>query len=418
MEKVAVIGQGYVGLPLAMGAVDAGFDVVGIDVDTKRVKQLSNGESFVEDIPSERLVEAITTGRYSASTDWQDAAGYDICVITVPTPLVEGAPDLEYVMEAGRSAAKLLHPGATVILESTTYPGTTDQVLRPLLENASDLTAGVDFHLGYSPERIDPGNRVWTLGTTPKLVSGIDAPSLERVKGFYDKIVGQTVPVSSTRTAELAKLLENTFRHVNIALVNEIAMVARDLETDIWEAVSAAATKPFGYMPFTPGPGVGGHCLPIDPSYLSWQAKRKARQEIRMISVANDVNEHMPDYVVRRITSGLNRNSLATKGSRILILGLAYKKNTGDSRESPALAIATSLVGMGANVRAVDPYIDPLKAPDSVECVALTESEVAHADAVVIATDHDEFDFDLVARSGKYIFDTRHRCSGPQVDHL
>ena len=265
-QRVVVVGQGYVGLPLAMRAVEAGYRVVGFDLDADRVKRLAAGESYVEDVPSEQLSDAIATGRYRATAESRHCAGFDVAVITVPTPLREGIPDLSFIEDSARTLGRFVRPGSTVILESTTYPGTTEELVATILEEASGLTVGEDFHLGYSPERIDPGNPTWRFDNTPKVVSGIDERSLEAVRGFYDALVSQTVPVSSTQVAELAKLLENTFRHVNIALVNELAMFASELGIDVWEAVDAAATKPYGFMKFTPGPGVGGHCLPIDPS--------------------------------------------------------------------------------------------------------------------------------------------------------
>ena len=331
-SKLVVVGQGYVGLPLAMRAVEVGYHVVGYDTDAARVKRLAAGQSFVEDVSAEALQAALASG-YEPSSEPRSCRGFDVAAITVPTPLREGNPDLSYIEEAARTVARYLRPGATVILESTTYPGTTEELVGPILEEGSGLVAGADFALGYSPERIDPGNQEWTLVNTPKVVSGVDPASLEAVRSFYDSLVERTVPVSGPKAAELTKLLENTFRHVNIALVNELAMFAADLGIDVWEAVEAASSKPFGFMAFTPGPGVGGHCLPIDPSYLSWRVKRALGQSFRFVELANDVNDHMPDYVVRRVIEALNRRRLAVNGSRVLLLGLSYKRNTGDARE-------------------------------------------------------------------------------------
>ncbi|HET6697674.1 MAG TPA: nucleotide sugar dehydrogenase [Nocardioidaceae bacterium] len=398
---VVVIGQGYVGLPLAMRASQVGYRVVGIEPDPVRARRLRAGDSYVEDIPSDELRTALAAG-YLPTEEYADAAGFDVAVITVPTPLRDGNPDLSYIESSSRSLAPLLRPGVTVILESTTYPGTTEELVAPLLEEGSGLKAGVDFHLGYSPERIDPGNRTWTFVTTPKVVSGVDETSLAAVRGFYDSVIEQTVPVSSPREAELSKLLENTFRHVNIALVNELAVFSHELGIDVWQAIDAASTKPFGFMRFTPGPGVGGHCLPIDPSYLSWQVKQALGQPFRFVELANDVNDHMPDYVVRRVTALLNTDRKAVNGSRLLLLGMAYKKNTGDARESPAPRVAQLLVGMGAQVRACDPHVDTAL-PDGVEQVELTAEEVAAADLVVVLTDHDAFDFSLVAEAGRVL---------------
>jgi len=414
--KLVVVGQGYVGLPLALRAVGAGFTVVGYDLDVDRVKRLSDGRSYVEDIRDDELAAALATGRYLATDDPAGLAGFDIAVIDVPTPLQDGNPNLSYVEEAAATLAVHLTPGATVVLESTSYPGTTEELVVPLLEDGSGLRAGRDFHVGYSPERIDPGNPTWRLDNTPKVVSGIDAPSLAAVSDFYGRLVDVTVPVSDTRVAELTKLLENTFRHVNIALVNELAMFASDLEINVWEAIDAASTKPFGYLRFTPGPGVGGHCLPIDPSYLSWKVRRSLGQPFRFVELANDVNEHMPDYVVRRLMLALNREGRAVKGSRILLLGLAYKRNTGDAREAPGTTIARSLVSLGADVRVADPHV--LGETSSFTFVEVTADEVRAADAVVLITDHDGFDYELISEHARFILDTRNRLDGPAVERL
>lgn len=417
-RKLVVVGLGYVGLPLAMRAVEAGYSVIGVDTDELRVKRLGAGDSYVEDIDDVRLMAAVDSGRLHATTEYDRTVGFDVCVITVPTPLRVGVPDLSFVECAGRSIAAHLTPGATVVLESTTYPGTTESLLRPLLEEGSGLKAGEDFHLGYSPERIDPGNSEWRLENTPKVISGIDSASLRHVERFYGDIVERTVPVSSCRTAELTKLLENTFRHVNIALVNEMAMVSRQLGADIWEAVDAASTKPFGFMPFRPGPGVGGHCLPVDPSYLSWQVKRLLRQDLRFVGLANEINDNMPTHVVRRIVRGLNERGKPVKGSRVLQLGLAYKKNTGDIRESPALTLARSLLTLGARLVVAEPHTDAYLVPPDITRVELCEAEVRAADVVVVATDHDDFDYALVERVGAYVLDTRNRCRGDRVEVL
>jgi UDP-N-acetyl-D-glucosamine dehydrogenase len=274
-KKVVIVGQGYVGLPVAMRAVEVGYNVVGIDLDVNRVGNLRRGVSYVDDVPDRQLQHAISSGRYLATDDYDDTADFDIAVITVPTPLRDSLPDLSYIEESAKSLAKRLKKGTTVVLESTTYPGTTEELLVPILETGSGLVASVDFYVGYSPERIDPGNKTWGFKETPKVVSGLDEVSLSFVQSFYDDLVDQTVPVSTPKEAELTKLLENTFRHVNIALVNELAIFANQLGVNVWEAIEAASTKPFGFMKFTPGPGVGGHCLPVDPSYLSWQVRRQ-----------------------------------------------------------------------------------------------------------------------------------------------
>jgi len=418
MRRLVVVGQGYVGLPLAVRAAETGWRVVGFDVDGRRVKHLLAGESYVEDVASSRLAAVLASGRYRPSTEARDVAGFDVAVVTVPTPLAEGNPDLSFVEQAARTLARFLRPGATVILESTTYPGTTEELVGPLLEEGSGLTVALDFHLGYSPERIDPGNPVWGVHNTPKVVSGVDAASLAAVRDFYAGIVEETVAVSGTREAELTKLLENTFRHVNIALVNELAMFAADLGIDVWEAIDAASTKPFGFMRFTPGPGVGGHCLPIDPSYLSWRVRRSLGHSFRFVELANDVNDHMPDYVVRRLTMALNRRRRAVNGSRVLLLGLAYKRNTGDARESPAEAIVDRLLRLGAEVRAVDPYVVEEHVDQRVARVEATPEELQAADAVVLVTDHDCFDYPAIVANAAYLLDTRHRITAGTVEHL
>jgi UDP-N-acetyl-D-glucosamine dehydrogenase len=421
--KVAIVGQGYVGLPLAIRSVEVGHDVVALDVDDRRVERLKAADSYVEDISSSQLAEALATGRYLPTIDPTDLAGFDVALITVPTPLKDGGPDLSFIEEAGRTLAAHLKPGATVVLESTTYPGTTDELLAGLLTEGSGLVAGRDFHLGYSPERIDPGNKAFGLTGTPKVVSGVNAGSLEAVQRFYDSIVDKTIPVSGPREAELTKLIENTFRHVNVALVNELAMFAADLGVDVWEALDAAGTKPFGFMRFNPGPGVGGHCLPIDPSYLSWRVRTTLGQSFRFVELANDVNDHMPEYVVKRLMVALNTRKLALNGSRTLLLGLAYKPNTSDMRESPAIGVAQRLVRLGADVRYVDDHIPDLKASsldlaDRFVRAHLTVEELKAADAVVVLTDHDDIDYDFVAKNARYVFDTRHRCRGEVVEYL
>ena len=417
-RKLIVVGQGYVGLPLAMRGVEVGYDVVGFDLAEGRIKRLSIGESYVEDVPHAQVEAALATGRYEPTNDPRLCEGFDVAVIDVPTPLKDKVPDLSHVEAAAGMLAQYLRPGAMVVLESTTYPGTTEELVAPILEAGSGLIAGTDFHLGYSPERVDPGNKTWALTNIPKIVSGVTDASLEAVQGFYAELVSETIAVSGTREAELTKLLENTFRHVNIALVNELAMFAADLGIDVWEALEAASTKPFGYMGFLPGPGVGGHCLPIDPSYLSWKVRRTLGQSFRFVELANDVNEHMPDYVVQRLLVAFNnRNRRAIQGSKVLILGLAYKANTGDAREAPGTEIIERLVSLGAEVRVVDPHLSD-EPEGFYTMVDLTPAELARADAVLLVTDHDAFDYDLVRRHARFILDTRGRLEGPNVERL
>jgi UDP-N-acetyl-D-glucosamine dehydrogenase len=407
VSRVVVMGQGYVGLPMAMRAVDVGHTVIGYEPDRNRLRSLLEGSSYVEDVSSESLKAALASGRYVATADSADLAGFDVAVISVPTPLREHAPDLAFV----RSASELLGPhttiGSCVVLESTTYPGTTEEVMLPILEELSGLKAGPDFYVGYSPERIDPGNKKWDFVTTPKIVSGMDESSCKVVQEFYDTIVNRTVAVPGTREAELAKVVENTFRHVNIALVNELAIFAHDLGIDLWSVLDACDTKPFGYMRFNPGPGVGGHCLPIDPSYLSWHVKNSLGHNFRFVELANDVNEHMPEYVVRRLTSFLNERERSIKGSSFLLLGLAYKKNTGDARESPAIHVAQQLHALGGNVRAVDPLVEVYQVPSFVERTELTQEAIERADVIVLLTDHDSIDLAMLAPHLGKVFDTR-----------
>ena len=407
--RVVVIGQGYVGLVVAMRASEAGFDVVGFESDERRAARLAAGDSYVEDVPDEVLAAALRRG-YRPTSDPADIAGFDVGIISVPTPLAEGLPDLSFVESASHLFAEYLRPDVLVILESTTYPGTTEELVRPILEQGSGLEAGSDFLLGYSPERIDPGNRQFGLHNTPKVVSGIDEASLAAVEAFFGSFVEATVPVSGTGEAELTKVLENTFRHVNVALVNEIAMFAHDLGIDAAEAIDAASTKPFGYMRFTPGPGVGGHCLPIDPSYLSWRVKQHLGENFRFIELANDINEHMPAYVVRRVQAMLNRDRKAVNGSRIVVLGLAYKPNVGDAREAPSTPLIARLLELGAEVVAVDPHVgDDYPNGAAARATEMTADLLADADAVVLVTDHDVWDYDLLVAAGVPVLDTRNR---------
>ena len=417
-ERAVVMGQGYVGLPVAIRAVEAGYDVIGYELDETKVTALNAGSSHVEDVTDERLAAALASGRYRASSDTADLTDFDIAVISVPTPMREGAPDLSYIERASETLAPFVREGSTVILESTTYPGTTEELAGPILAAGSGLDVGTGFHLGYSPERIDPGNARYHLENTPKVVSGVDETSLRKVDEFFSRLVETTVPVGGTREAELTKLLENTFRHVNIALVNELAVFAHELGIDVWEAIDAASTKPFGYMRFTPGPGVGGHCLPIDPSYLSWQIERSLGRTFRFVELANDVNSHMPDYVVQRIQSTLNEAERSVKGSNVLVYGLAYKPNTGDARETPSVPVCELLVDLGAKVTVVDPHVADRQFPTGTERGQGTADELAAADLVVILVDHARFDLDGIVASGRPILDCRRCVDGPNVERL
>jgi UDP-N-acetyl-D-glucosamine dehydrogenase len=409
--KVVVVGQGYVGLPVAMRAAAVGFRVVGFDVSPERVKALQAGQSYVGDVGDAELGAALAGG-YQATSDPADLADFDVAVISVPTPLNDGLPDLSYIEQAGATLAAFLRPGACVILESTTYPGTTKELLAPILEAGSGLSAG-EYALGYSPERIDPGNPTYNLVNTPKVTSGVDEASLRVVDGFFAALVDRTVPVGSTAEAEMVKLLENTFRHVNIALVNELAMFARDLGVDIWSAIDAASTKPFGFMRFTPGPGVGGHCLPIDPSYLAWRVKQHLGHTFRFVELANDINEHMPDYVFQRVTALLNKNRKSVNGSKVLLLGLAYKRGTGDWRESPSLAVADLLAASGADVSFCDPYVADVDVQRlRFPLVPFSSVELSAADLVMVLVDHPEFDANAIASAAQLVFDAKNLLRG------
>jgi UDP-N-acetyl-D-glucosamine dehydrogenase len=396
-----------VGLSLACAAADAGFGVTAIDVNQGRVDELQNGILAVPGV-NEGLFEAgISSGRIEFTTDVGRLEAADVLLICVPTPLRDGSPDLSYVEQACRDIAQGLTKGRLVVLESTTYPGTTDQLVRPLLET-SGLSAGEDFLLAFSPERIDPGNEEFTLRNTPKVVGGHTPEATEATTLFYEQLVDKAVVVSSCRAAELSKLLENTFRHVNVALVNEMAMLSQEMGIDVWEVVDAAATKPFGFMPFHPGPGVGGHCVPLDPTYLSWQVRREAGHQFRILEQAEDINAQMPTYVASRIGDALNDAGKAVRGANILVLGVAYKVDVGDVRESPAIKVMTHLHRRGADVSFHDPHVDEVKVNGDVLARSeLTREALTASDCVTILTPHTAFDFDWIAGHARLIFDAR-----------
>ncbi|MEU3371807.1 nucleotide sugar dehydrogenase [Streptomyces sp. NPDC006660] len=420
--RVVVVGQGYVGLPLALSAAEAGHQVIGYDTDAWKVKQLANGVSYINSVPGADIARLLGCGTYRPTSDENELKGFDVAVISVPTPLRDGAPDLSHVESAASMLARVLSPGATIVLESTTYPGTTTGVVGPLIESRSGLVAGRDFHLGFSPERMAPQLPEWGLHNTPKLVSGIDDASLEAVDAFYRTVVGRTVRVSGCAEAELAKLLENTFRYVNIAFVNELAVHSHALGVDVWEAVEAAGSKPFGFMKFTPGPGVAGHCLPIDPHYLAWWVERGVGRRFRIVDSAYDVNHDMPQYVARRVAEGLNSRERSVRGARVLLLGLA-RRNTDDVRESLTSRVISELSRLGAEMYVADPYV-PAQAPSTREALAgahqveATPAELADADVVVVLEDHDSFDFDEIVQHSRYVFDCRRRTHGAQVEVL
>jgi len=417
-DKLVIIGQGYVGLPIAMRAVETGFSVVGIDLDASRVSSLREARSYVGDVSDRELAAALESGRYLPSDSYVDAARFTAAIIAVPTPLIGGTPDLSFVESAAASIAPHIRQGSLVVLESTTYPGTTEELLVPLLEQGSALVAGVDFAVGYSPERIDPGNTTWTLTNTPKVISGVNRSSLRAVEALYSRLVSTTVAASSTKEAEFTKLLENTFRHVNIALINEITLFARQLGVDVWKVIDAASTKPFGYMRFTPGPGVGGHCLPVDPTYLSWRVRSELHRPFRFVELANEINDMMPHYVVKRIGAILARRGKGLADSVVMLLGLAYKANTGDVRGSPALCIVELLMSLGARVEVVDPLVEPHRCPPGVKPIELSEDALRLADIVVLLADHDDVDYPLVERAADCVLDTRHRLTAAHVEYL
>jgi len=415
-HSVVVVGQGYVGLPLSMAAVAASFIVTGIDVDPLRISMLRDGNSPVEDVSSKDLRIALKGGDYSPTDSYGDIEDFDYAIITVPTPLKEGIPNLGFIESAAKSLAASINTGCTIILESTTYPGTTEELLLPLLEKFSGLKAGKDFHLGYSPERIDPGNPQWNLLNTPKIVSGFDSTSLDKVADFYSRLGIPVIRVSGTREAEMTKLIENTFRHVNIALVNELAVFSRSLGVNIWEALEAAGSKPFGYMKFTPGPGVGGHCLPVDPSYLSWAIENKSGEPFRFVELANQVNTFMPEYVCRRLEESLNLKGQTLKNSSVLLVGLAYKPNTGDIRESPAIAVSHLLESAGATIYAIDEFVPEHSWPKHI--ARFRGDTSANFAAAVMLTNHSNSQHEGFLDAIPIILDTRNVLEGRNIERL
>ena len=401
---LAVIGLGYVGLPLAIEAANSNLNVAGHDINDSVVSNLNNSISHVEDISNEVLKDALSKDLL-ITTDSNVLGDSEYVVISVPTPLTDYQPDLSYVEAATKSIAENLKKGQTIILESTTYPGTTLEIVKPILEKISSLVAGEDFFLGYSPERIDPGNKEWTFKNTPKIVSGINETSLKKISEFYNSIIDEVVEVSGTREAEMVKLVENTYRQVNIAMVNELAILSNMLDIDIWEVVDAAKTKPFGFQSFRPGPGVGGHCIPIDPKYLSFKT-RQIGQPVRFVELAQEINNSMPNYVISRISELMNRKEKLLKNSKILILGVAYKKDIGDTRESPAIDIIESLLEKSAEVSFYDPYVDELIVNKESILKEQDLESISNYDMVIIHTPHSSFseiDFENIK---SLIFDT------------
>ena len=422
--RLAVIGLGYVGLPLAVEFARAGFVTVGVDLDAHKVDAINRGDSYIPDVPADDVRQFAGGGRLSASVDPAVIRTVDTVNICVPTPLRKTKdPDLSYVVSAVEMVAAHLQPGQLVVLESTTYPGTTDEVVRPILERGG-LVAGRDFFLAFSPERVDPGNARFTTRNVPKVVGGTTPECTRLAKALYAPSIDRVVEVSSTRVAEMVKLLENTFRAVNIGLVNELALMCDRLGLSVWEVVDAAATKPFGFMPFYPGPGLGGHCIPIDPFYLSWKVK-EVGFEARFIELAGHVNGAMPHHVVDKVTEALNSHAKSVRDARILVLGIAYKRDIDDIRESPALDVMAVLAQRGGRVSYHDPHAPHLAARDwpgheDLQSVPLTDAALADADCVVIVTDHNAFDYARIVSQAKLVVDTRNaiKTAAPHVFKL
>lgn len=403
--RVVVVGLGYVGLPVAMEFAEAGFTVVGIDLDDRKVTALNSGTSYLIDVPSERLRAVAGERRFIASSSFADAAGADAVLVCVPTPISEGTPDLSRVVAASASIAQVLGDGTVVVLESTTYPGSTEELVKPLLEEAGRV-CGEDFFLAFSPERIDPGNPVYSFRDIPKIVGGVDEVSAKLAATLYAQVVPKVVTVSGTREAELAKLIENTFRHVNIALVNELAVYAHEMGIDIWEAIDAAATKPFGFMPFYPGPGWGGHCIPLDPAYLSWRVRRDRAHEVRFVEVAQAVNAEMPRFVAERVSLLLNDQGKSVRNAKVLAIGVSYKPGVDDTREAGALKVIARLAKQGADIVFHDPLVRHIEIEgESVASVDLDADMLRQQDVVVVLVAQHGVDWDHVADMSPLVLD-------------
>ena len=412
--RIGIIGLGYVGLPLAIHFGKKGFNVIGFDLDSRKIDKILHGESYIKHIPATTIREMTDAKQFDVTIDFSRLSEADCILICVPTPLSDKMePDLSYLLETTETIANNLRPGQLIVLESTTYPGTTEEMLLPRL-SSSDMEVGQDFFLAFSPEREDPGNKEFTATNIPKVVGGVTSSCLEVAKALYSSIT-RSVPVSSTQTAELTKLLENTFRSVNIALVNELKILAHKMGIDLFEVIDAAATKPFGYTPFYPGPGLGGHCIPIDPFYLAWKAK-EYDFSTRFIQLAGEINVSMPYYVIEKTVEALNKNKKSLNGSRILILGIAYKKDVDDDRESPGYAIMKMLLEKGGIVTYNDPWIPKLhttrKYNFQMESTPITQEFLAEMDAVIIVTDHTDYDFDEIVKHSNLVIDTRNATKG------
>ncbi len=409
--RVGTLGLGYVGLPLSVELACSGLDVTGFDLAAEKVDAINRGESYVRDVPPERLAACVNAGRLRASRDFAALAQCDALIICVPTPLSKTKdPDLSMVVDAARAIATCLRPGQLVVLESTTYPGTTEELILPMLRERG-LTVGEAFFLAFSPERVDPGNPRFNTRNTPKIIGGVTPTCTRVAQALYSRAVDTVIPVSSTRAAEMVKLLENTFRSVNIGLVNEVALMCGRLGVNVWEVIEAAATKPFGFMPFYPGPGLGGHCIPIDPLYLSWKLKT-LNYRARFIELAGEINSEMPEYVCSRVAGALNERERSVKGSRVLVLGVAYKKDVDDVRESPALDILRILESRGARLSYNDPYVPELELNDSkLRSVDLFPA-LREVDIVVIVTDHSAYAYGEIVEAASLVLDTRNATRG------
>jgi UDP-N-acetyl-D-glucosamine dehydrogenase len=414
--RIGVIGLGYVGLPLATELGAAGFSVIGFDVDASKVRSISEGRSYIGDVESAEVARLVDSGHLEASTDFDKLATVDVINICVPTPLRKTRdPDVSYIASAVMEIRKHLHEGQLIILGSTTYPGTTHEFVIPLIEDAG-LVIGRDFSLAFAPERIDPGNQKFKITNVPKVVGGETPLCTELACKIFDTIFETTVAVSSTQAAEMVKLLENTFRAINIGLANEIALMCQKLNLDVWEVIDAAATKPYGFMKFTPGPGLGGHCIPVDPAYLSWKMK-SLNFPARFIELATEVNSGMPDHVVDRIAEMLNEDRLAVNGAKILILGVAYKPDVDDTRESPALDVVAKLIERGGDISYYDSYVAECEiGGQMMKSVDLTDEVLKASDLVVVLTDHSEVDYQRVVTVGPRVFDTRNATAGVELD--
>ena len=413
---LAVIGLGYVGLPLAIEAANSTMKVAGYDINESVVSNLNNSVSHVEDVSDEALSDSLSK-ELSFTSDSNVLGVSEHIVISVPTPLTDYQPDLSYVEAASKSIGKNLKKGQIVILESTTYPGTTIEIVQPILENISNLKAGEDFLLGYSPERIDPGNKEWTFKNTPKIVSGVNKKSLEKISKFYKSIIDEVIEVSGTREAEMVKLIENTYRQVNIAMVNELAILSNMLDIDIWEVVEAAKTKPFGFQSFRPGPGVGGHCIPIDPKYLSFKT-RQIGQPVRFVELAQEINNSMPNYVVSRVSELMNKKEILLKNSKILILGVAYKKDISDTRESPAIDIVEALLEKSADVSFYDPFVEELLVNKTSIFKEENIKNFSNYDLILIHTPHSDFQNINFNKLTSLIFDSTGSFTIPNAERI